>query len=114
MTKIGDSAFRDCSSLESIKIPDSLTWIEDSAFAGCSSLKSIDIPDSVTRIENDAFKECGFESICLHIKSPNSAIEIMEKVPAAPSTALYVPIGTGYAYRHHYCFSFFKEIVASL
>ena len=55
---IGDSAFGDCTSLQSINIPDSVTSIGNSAFAYCKSLKSINIPDSVTSIGNSAFWGC--------------------------------------------------------
>ena len=48
----------DCSSLTSIIIPNSLTYIGRNAFIGCSSLRSIIIPDSVTLICDYAFKDC--------------------------------------------------------
>ena len=41
VTTIGESSFRDCSSLTSIVIPDGVTSIEFSAFSHCSSLTSI-------------------------------------------------------------------------
>ncbi len=43
-TSIGQSAFRDCSSLTSVTIGNSVTSIEYGAFSGCSSLESITIP----------------------------------------------------------------------
>ncbi|MBO5716729.1 MAG: leucine-rich repeat domain-containing protein [Alistipes sp.] len=55
---IGDYAFYDCSSLKSITIPNSVTSIGDWSFKGCSSLTSITIPNSVTSIEWYAFKDC--------------------------------------------------------
>ena len=58
VTAIGNRAFYWCSSLQSVKIPDSLTSIGDSAFEGCLSLQSVRIPDSVTAIGNDAFNWC--------------------------------------------------------
>ena len=57
---IANSAFRNCSSLTSITIPNSVTSIGDYAFELCSSLTSVTIPNSVTSIESSAFKYCIF------------------------------------------------------
>ena len=58
VTKIGNSAFLNCSSLTSITIPSSVTSIGNSAFWDCSSLTSITIPSSVTSIGWGAFRGC--------------------------------------------------------
>ena len=58
VTSIGDSAFRECSSLRSITIPEGVTSIGKSAFYGCGSLSGITIPESVTSIESGTFSEC--------------------------------------------------------
>lgn len=51
-------AFRDCSTLKSVMIPDSVTSIKGYAFNDCSSLTSVTIPDSVTSIGDEAFENC--------------------------------------------------------
>ena len=56
--EIHNSAFRRCTSLKSVTIPDSVTSIGKSAFNGCSGLTSVTIPDSVTSIGDFAFEGC--------------------------------------------------------
>ena len=58
VTSIGDSAFRDCSSLTSVTIGNSVTSIGDWAFSGCSSLTSVTIGSGVTSIGSSAFENC--------------------------------------------------------
>lgn len=63
---IGECAFFDCTSLESIAMPDSVTSIGDHAFSYCISLASITMPDSITSIGDYAFSECStLESVIL-------------------------------------------------
>ena len=50
--------FRDCSSLNNIKIHNRVTIIGVGAFFNCKSLTSINIPDSVICIEGGAFSYC--------------------------------------------------------
>ncbi|OYP43740.1 hypothetical protein CIK89_07830 [Prevotella sp. P4-119] len=65
VTSIGDYAFAQCDSLQSITIPNSVTSIGDKAFSGCESLQSVTIPNSVTKIEVETF------SGCTHLDEPS-------------------------------------------
>ena len=58
VTKIGDKAFRSCTGLTSVTIPNSVTSIGDRAFYECSGLTSITIGNSVTEIGECAFGKC--------------------------------------------------------
>ena len=55
---IQNSAFKDCSSLTSILIPNSIKSIGINAFENCSNITEITIPEGVTLIGNNTFKGC--------------------------------------------------------
>ena len=73
VTSIGSSAFRDCTGLTSVTIPNSVTSIGTNAFQNCSGLASITIPDSVISIGNFAFAYC---TSLTSITIPNSVTSI--------------------------------------
>ncbi len=73
VTYIGYDAFKDCSSLTSVTIPNSVISIGIYAFSGCSSLTSVTIPNSVTYIGGGAFNGC---SSLTSVTIPNSVISI--------------------------------------
>ncbi|MCR5653220.1 MAG: leucine-rich repeat protein, partial [Ruminococcus sp.] len=55
---IGKSAFEGCTGLTSVTLPEDLTNIGVSAFSGCTSLTSITIPNCVDSIDSSAFYYC--------------------------------------------------------
>lgn len=59
VTSIGASAFRECTALTAITIPEGVEYIRSSAFYNCSSLESVSIPNSVRIIAAEAFYGCG-------------------------------------------------------
>ena len=60
---IGFEAFRGCTGLTSVTIPNSVISIGDYAFSGCSGLTSVTIPNSVTKVGSYAFSRCDFTSV---------------------------------------------------
>lgn len=58
VTSIGNYAFYCCESLKSVTIGNGVTSIGKRAFWGCESLKSVTIPNSVTNIGDWAFYNC--------------------------------------------------------
>ena len=77
ITSIGTNAFRDCTSLTSMEIANSVTSIGGSAFSNCPSLTSIEIPNSVTSIGDYAFRSCSsLTSINILSKTPANLISI--------------------------------------
>jgi hypothetical protein len=58
VNSIGSSAFENCTSLASVTIPNGVNSIGSSTFLNCYKLASITIPDSVTSIAAQAFAFC--------------------------------------------------------
>lgn len=57
-TEICSSAFEGCTSLKSIHLPDTCTYILHEAFYNCNSIASIHLPDSITHIGSRVFQCC--------------------------------------------------------
>lgn len=58
VTKIKESAFKNCSNVKNIILPDTITEIGNNAFSGCINLIKITIPDNVVSLGHYAFWCC--------------------------------------------------------
>ena len=73
VTSIGDATFRECKSLTSVIIPNSITNIGDYAFYDCLELTYVTIPNSVTNIGKYAFT---WDKSMTSLIIPNSVLTI--------------------------------------
>ena len=65
-----------CSSLKSVKLPDSILYLNEKAFELCLSMTEIHIPNSVIRISNGMFIGCAK----LHSITIPDSIDTIEKM----------------------------------
>lgn len=84
VTYIGERAFRDCYSLVSIKLSENITEIHDETFYDCFNLRSISIPEKVERIGYNAFRFC---SDLMTVDMPNHPVLIEQG--AFANTGIY-------------------------
>lgn len=99
LTSIPKSMFMFCKSLPNITIPDNITSIGEYAFRGCESLTEIIIPSSVKSIEADAFSRCSNLSAIYVMRStpPTGGLYMFDDI--ASNAKIYVPAGSGNAYK---------------
>ena len=74
---VGEKAFNYCTSIISIKLPDSITSIGAFAFNNCTKLVSINMPTSLTSIGEGAFRNCNKVIIA---NLPNGVTKIEKNV----------------------------------
>ena len=68
VTYLGERAFFHCTSLENVKLSNSISELVYASFSGCKKLNNLIIPDSVDTIGEKMFDKC--ESLAvLHIPS---------------------------------------------
>ena len=89
VTEICQQVFSGCSRLTYITIPNSITEIGDGAFDDCSALTSITIPDSVTEIGVGAFKRCGGE-LTINCNIPDSRDRFYSKFKDSEFTKIVI------------------------
>lgn len=101
ITSIGPSAFRNCTNLTSVTIPEGITNIGVNSFEGCANLTSITIPNSVTSIGAGAFQGCS-ELTDITIPAGVSSIGNYAFAGCSKLTSIVIPDGVesigGYAF----------------
>ena len=98
VTSIGDNAFYNCYSLQSVVIPSGVTSIGVSAFQSCYSLQSVTIPSGVTSIGNSAFQSCIWLTIVTVLATTPPTLVSTSAIPSNV-TKIYIPNGTLAAYQ---------------
>ncbi|MCM1054503.1 MAG: leucine-rich repeat domain-containing protein [Bacteroides sp.] len=77
VTHIGRQAFEGCTTLTEVVIPDSVEYLGKEAFQMCTNLESVTLSDSVTVLRESLFNGCAKLD---HVIVPDSVKEIEEKV----------------------------------
>lgn len=83
-------AFKDCTCVKSVVLPESVTNIGNAAFYGCTNLTEITIPESVTNIGAYAFEGC---KSLTSIKLPEkvSCIRLGTFINCSSLTSIVIP-----------------------
>ena len=87
-----DEIFKNCTSLESVTLPDHLVSIGSSTFKGCSSLTSIVIPNTVQQIGSSAFEDCTSLSSVIVKKETNEITSLGNYGFAGCSSSLKIKV----------------------
>lgn len=135
VTRIGNGAFKGCTDLTYVTIPNSVTEIGNSAFEDCSGLTHITIPNSVIHIGEYSFSGCQLNYITLgnsvatirddvfpvnYIKDvycyaeivPDAWSQFCGTVSKEPNVILHVPASSVNSYKADKSWSrYFKTIV---
>lgn len=109
LSSISAYAFYGDMNLREISLPSGITSIGERAFELCSALTYIELPASLINIEENAFEgRYGIQIICKSTTPPatnNSFALCHTDIP------IYVPCGSGAAYRNDPEWSYFTNIV---
>ena len=89
---INDSAFKNCTTLVSVTIPESVTSIGINAFYGCSNIVAVFMTDSITSIGSYAFYNC---SSLLNVVIPDKVTNIPSYTFQNCTSLKSITIGTG-------------------
>lgn len=110
LESVGNQAFKSCSNLELIILPEGIKSIGWGAFGECESLVEFDIPESVIEIGNSAFHGCKkLEHVTVHwVTPPDTSDDLFDY---SGINTLHVPGGTKTTYENTAPWSRFEIII---
>ena len=104
---IGCEGFSNCDNIRSVKLPDSLKTIESYGFGWCYNLINIDFPESLTKISYGAFLSCNsLTSVVL----PESLVRIENDAFSSCNSLKTVEIGSSLEYLSQYAFAWCQNL----
>ncbi|MBR5170039.1 MAG: leucine-rich repeat protein [Muribaculaceae bacterium] len=111
VTGIGYQAFKNCTRLTGVTIPEGVKMLLNESFAGCTSLTKITLPSTMYSIYNNAFVGCtALTSItCLSETAMSFSANNFDTNTYANAT-LYVPQGSKSSYQSTAAWSQFSNI----
>lgn len=62
---ITEDAFKDCTALQTVYLPELIQKLEYGAFSGCTSLQECELPESLQTIQESAFEKTGLKRVVL-------------------------------------------------
>lgn len=108
---IGYQAFKDCTGLTAVTIPEGVTMLLNESFAGCTSLTNITLPSTLTAIYNNAFIGCtSLTSITCMNPNPRSFSSNNFDASTYANATLKVPLGSKSSYQNTSAWSQFSNI----
>ena len=111
LREIGDWAFYNCHSLKNINIPEGVTEIGKAAFFDCAYLKEITLPTTTQTVADNAFGQCQKVAKMTVNAAVPPVVEAETFEDIDRSIPLYVPMGTALQYKEaEYWCEFFNVI----
>ena len=99
-----DGTFKDCSSLQTIEVPEGVTYIGDYAFQNCSSLQSVELPSTITNISSYCFDNCSsLQSIVIPEGVTSIAYGVFQKCSSLQTVELPSSVTSVHSNAFAYC-----------
>lgn len=109
VTSIGEYAFYDCTSLESVSVSSTVKTVGSYAFNGCSSLETVTLPPEMTKLGCYAFKDTGITEITIP-KTLTTAVTSNNCGPLAGSSIAKVAFENGMAKIPNYMLAYAESL----